>query len=74
MINIELKGQLVWYMNKRQTISMDSFEGNLQDLVLSIGLPTGEVGMVLVNQKKEPLSYCVEGNDHIVIVPVVGGG
>ncbi len=74
MINIELKGQLIWYANKRKTISIEIFEGNLKDLIISLGLPEGEVGMVLVNQKKEPLSYCIKDNDHIIIVPVVGGG
>lgn len=74
MITIELKGQLYWYVDKMKTVSIDHFEGNLKDLVISLGLPEGEVGLVLVNQKKEPLSYSIEANDHIIIIPVVGGG
>ncbi|KUK73918.1 MAG: hypothetical protein XD91_0259 [Clostridiales bacterium 38_11] len=74
MITIELKGQLIWCVDKKKTIPIETFEGNLKDLIILLRLPESEIGMILVNQKKEPLSYCVKDNDHIIIVPVVGGG
>lgn len=74
MITIDLKGQLLWCANKQKTVSLESFKGNLRDLIISLELPESEIGMVLVNQKKEPLSYCVQDNDHIIMIPVVGGG
>lgn len=74
MANIELKGHLYWYANKEKTISIENFEGSLENLIILLKLPQSEVGTVLVNQKKESLSYIVKDNDHIIMIPVVGGG
>ncbi|MDP3387450.1 MAG: hypothetical protein Q8S24_09455 [Eubacteriales bacterium] len=74
MVNIELKGHLYWYANKKKTFSIGNFEGSLENLIMLLKLPQSEVGTLLVNQKKEPLSYIVKDNDHIILIPVVGGG
>jgi molybdopterin converting factor small subunit len=55
-------------------ISIENFEDSLENLIILLKLPQSEVGTVLVNQKKEPLSYIVKDNDHIILIPVVGGG
>ncbi len=77
MISLHLGGHLSYYdVQKRNLIDLElTAPTQLRDVLTQLGIPVGEIFLVVVNGEVIPLDEaCIEPDDRIEIFPPMGGG
>jgi len=70
MIVVELKGQLIWYVGKKNRIFFNDYQGSINNLLEQLHIPLHEVGNMTLNNKRTSLSDIISDGDVLVVFPV----
>ncbi|MDH7488889.1 MAG: MoaD/ThiS family protein [Anaerolineae bacterium] len=44
------------------------------DVIQALGLPADLVAFVMVNGRQQPKTYIIQPEDHVILIPLIGGG
>jgi sulfur carrier protein ThiS len=44
------------------------------DVIQALGLPADLVAFVMVNGRQRPKTYVIQSEDHVILIPLIGGG
>lgn len=44
------------------------------DVIQALGVPTDLVAFVMVNGRQQPKTYRIRSEDHVILIPLIGGG
>ncbi len=44
------------------------------EIIQALGVPTDLVAFVMVNGRQQPKTYVIQSDDHVILIPLIGGG
>lgn len=73
LITVEFKGPFALRQEKKRVLQV-SRAATVREVIKELGIKEKHVGLVVINGKKVTMDTCLNGEDKLVIFPVVAGG
>lgn len=74
MATVELLGILREHATARPE-ALGGAEGKaVADVIQALGVPTDLVAFVMVNGRQQAKTYVIQPEDHVILIPLIGGG
>jgi len=73
LITVELKGPFALRQENKRVLQVPR-AATVREIIKELGIEEKHVGLVVINGNKVTLDTCLNGEDNLVIFPVVAGG